>query len=544
MGHSFRDELVKEIRHRFSVLAILIAVLLVVLLTGLVFFIQGYQVNADMETINRNYNLVAKRSQDVLRRLNQQTIPAYLQKQEDERALYQQFYEQSARLGAQASLLIMNDQLQPAFQSDSMLKQISLNYVQTVIKRHRSKEEFFKITSGDNDQHFLLCFSKIAAVGKAQYSILLLNGTAFNSTNLKYGSGFVLADNYDNVFATNSTRFIRPGLAKVDSKKFKSHFYLGDDVFLMRKEQLAENIFVYAFLRSFPPAILIVFGILSVTALLGFLIWQANRAAKTIGNKMNAAITELVRETSKIRDGQQKQITITSNDEFQYLAASINAMVAQQDALATEQLHLQQQTNQYELKMLEAQFNPHFLYNTLKNIRITSKFDPALTEKLILSLNRVLRYSIDHGDEPTTLTADLDVLEDFMAVNQVRFDKLQYEVQMDPELSEMAVPRLFILPLVENALKYGMRTRSDLKIRITCRRESLQTRIIVADNGGGFPLDMLGRDWHQLKSESHHGLVNSFRRVYMMYPTVKMRLDQAKGGGAKVMFLIGGQEDV
>ena len=137
MGHSFRSELVKEIRRRFSALAVLLALLLVGVLSGLVFFIQSYQVTADMRTVSRDFNLLASRSQQVLSNLNKRAVPNYLESRDNERVLYQQFYEQSARLSVQPSLLILNAQTQPIFQSDLILNRISLNYVQTVIKRNR-----------------------------------------------------------------------------------------------------------------------------------------------------------------------------------------------------------------------------------------------------------------------------------------------------------------------------------------------------------------------------------------------------------------------
>ncbi|VTZ82697.1 Sensor histidine kinase YpdA [Lacticaseibacillus paracasei] len=535
MGHSFRSELVKEIRRRFSALAVLLALLLVGVLSGLVFFIQSYQVTADMRTVSRDFNLLASRSQQVLSNLNKRAVPNYLESRDNERVLYQQFYEQSARLSVQPSLLILNAQTQPIFQSDLILNRISLNYVQTVIKRNRPANAFMKVTKGENDQHFLLFFARVPATAGNQYSVLVLNGAAFSGENIKYGSTFTIADNYDNVFATNSTSFILPGFGKMDSEKFAGHFYVNnDDVFLMRRQQLGKNIFLYTFLRSFPLMMLIVFGLVSVASLLGFLIWQANRAANAIGDKTNAAITELVNETSEIREGKQKRIQITTNDEFQYLADSINAMVERQEAMTTQQLQLQKQTNQYELKMLEAQFNPHFLYNTLENIRITIKLDPALAEKLILSLNRVLRYSIDHSGEPTTLEADLDVLEDFLMVNQVRFDKLRYQIAMDPSLANMPVPRLFLLPLIENALKYGMKTRSDLMIVVTCEQLENAVTFTVIDNGGGFSSEKLISDLPPVESETHHGLANSFRRLQMLYPTANMQLSNTDDGGAKV----------
>ncbi|MGO1812815.1 MAG: sensor histidine kinase, partial [Lacticaseibacillus paracasei] len=74
--------------------------------------------------------------------LNKRAVPNYLESRDNERVLYQQFYEQSARLSVQPSLLILNAQTQPIFQSDLILNRISLNYVQTVIKRNRPANAF------------------------------------------------------------------------------------------------------------------------------------------------------------------------------------------------------------------------------------------------------------------------------------------------------------------------------------------------------------------------------------------------------------------
>ena len=176
-----------------------------------------------MRTVSRDFNLLASRSQQVLSNLNKRAVPNYLESRDNERVLYQQFYEQSARLSVQPSLLILNAQTQPIFQSDLILNRISLNYVQTVIKRNRPANAFMKVTKGENDQHFLLFFARVPATAGNQYSVLVLNGAAFSGESIKYGSSFTIADNYDNVFATNSTSFILPGFGKMDSEKFERH---------------------------------------------------------------------------------------------------------------------------------------------------------------------------------------------------------------------------------------------------------------------------------------------------------------------------------
>ncbi|MCW1004763.1 histidine kinase, partial [Streptococcus anginosus] len=83
-------------------------------------------------------------------------------------------------------------------------------------------------------------------------------------------------------------------------------------------------------------------------------------------------------------------------------------------------LDLETQKLLFEKRMLEAQFNPHFLYNTLETILITSHYDSQLTERIVIQLTKLLRYSLSGSTEAAVLKDDLAIIESYLLINQVR----------------------------------------------------------------------------------------------------------------------------
>ena len=523
MKNSFRAELVKEIRKRFSLQVILVSFILFFLLLFLVMFMQSYQLHNETKTIVKDFTELKEEAFTSLEELNKGTIPQYLKNNSHERYLYQQFYEKTASLGEHTALKIITQEGELLFESGRKQEDISSYFLQTVLKNNRSKKEFTKVAQGKSGQHYLLFFSKINDT--SDYSLLVINGGNFLPVGLQYGTQFIIADNFNNVYAKNTSHFVTGSLEKVESKKLSRPIYIESGKFyLMKKKQLNTNLVLYTFLLSFPMEILILFGLLSMVLVTSILLIQSNHLAKTIGDKTTREIDLLVAETSKIRDGKQKVIQLETNEEFQYLVDSINTMVEELDHMMVNQLHLEKQNSVFERKMLEAQFNPHFLYNTLETIRIMIQIDPPLADKLILSLNRVLRYSIDYADEETTLEDDLDILADFLQVNAVRFEKFRFNISCEPKMKSLVVPRLFLLPLVENTLKYGMRYKNDLRVQVVCRRTSEGFVFSVTDDGPGFSEETIKNILNPRELDTHHGLNNSLRRLQMLYPNTRLTI--------------------
>ncbi|HEX7594789.1 MAG TPA: histidine kinase, partial [Gemmatimonadaceae bacterium] len=126
--------------------------------------------------------------------------------------------------------------------------------------------------------------------------------------------------------------------------------------------------------------------------------------------------------------------------------------------LQSETAQLQAQLAQAKLSALNAQLNPHFLFNTLHAVSSLVERDPRGVRRMIARLSELLRYTLDGGHEPEVIvTEEIAFLERYLEIMQIRFDdKLEIDVHVGDEAREALVPSLILQPLVENAVKHGV----------------------------------------------------------------------------------------
>lgn len=141
-----------------------------------------------------------------------------------------------------------------------------------------------------------------------------------------------------------------------------------------------------------------------------------------------------------------------------------------------------------QLKMLQAQIEPHFLFNTLANVGSLIDSDPALSKRLLERLNDWLRIALVRTrSDNATLRDELEMLENYLQILKIRFgDRLRWTMDVDDEVSSMAFPPMLLQPLVENAVRHGIEPKvggGEVSIRGTLTEGSL--RIEVSDTGIG-----------------------------------------------------------
>lgn len=145
---------------------------------------------------------------------------------------------------------------------------------------------------------------------------------------------------------------------------------------------------------------------------------------------------------------------------------------------------------QSRLEALRYQINPHFLFNVLNSLDVLSKKNPERVTKLVGQLARYLRSTLSSGDSGfVPLREELETMESYLALEKIRFeDDLAVSVHMDPGILELPVPELLLQPLVENAVKHGMKTSpTPLRIRVTGRAAGDRLLIEVANTGKWVP---------------------------------------------------------
>src|SRR5262249_6454016 len=140
---------------------------------------------------------------------------------------------------------------------------------------------------------------------------------------------------------------------------------------------------------------------------------------------------------------------------------------------------------------LKMQLHPHFLFNTLNTISVLMLKDVKAAKSMLLRLSNLLRMALDNvGSEEVPLKQELAFLENYLEIERARFqDRLNIEMEVEPDALEAKVPYLILQPLVENAIKHGVLPYSSIgliKIRAQCRRGMIHLEVF--DNGPGIKL--------------------------------------------------------
>lgn len=175
-----------------------------------------------------------------------------------------------------------------------------------------------------------------------------------------------------------------------------------------------------------------------------------------------------------------------------------------------------------QLKMLRYQLNPHFLFNSLNSIQALIYEDPSNADRMISQLSDFLRYTIRDKDKLfIPLREEVIIVEKYLSLEKVRFpDRLNFEINVTSEASDVEVLAFILQPFVENAVKYGMRASPDsLNIMVNGFRRGRLLILEVINNGIWFESDNEGT-----------GIRNVFERLQNAYPDrYKLNIEKNEG---------------
>lgn len=199
------------------------------------------------------------------------------------------------------------------------------------------------------------------------------------------------------------------------------------------------------------------------------------------------------------------------------LDLSENANQNNQDVtrLSIEKEMLEKKINDLEAKNMSLVVNPHFLFNTLNCIARIAYFENShTTEELIYCLSDLLRYNLKQADQLHTIASEIDNIEKYLHIQKVRFkNRLEYTIDVSDKIKSFRIPNMVIQPIVENALIHGITPKRDGgRISITAEKHKSKVVISVADNGGGFPREVLD-NIHNPKSSSGLGFRSTDKRL-------------------------------
>jgi len=233
-----------------------------------------------------------------------------------------------------------------------------------------------------------------------------------------------------------------------------------------------------------------VFLMLSLLVLAG-----AVGAGVFISSRISRPIESLRRAMQAVESGNfDIDITVAARNEVYQLARDCDIAVKKVKDLIAQNREEQELKRKLELRSLQAQINPHFLYNTLDSI--IWMIELGETDRAIdmtSSLARFFRIGISRGEETVSVRTEMEYVQTYLEIQKQRYkDKLSYEIDFDPDLHGLQILKLLIQPLVENAIYHGIKNiEGPGLIRITGERHGDSMAIRISDNGVGMAPDQL-----------------------------------------------------
>jgi len=255
--------------------------------------------------------------------------------------------------------------------------------------------------------------------------------------------------------------------------------------------------------------------IVGVAMLTLAMVWYSVRVTRRITGPISA----LSRKAQRFGEGDFASEPLETHiTELQTLDSGFDEMAGRVNALMAKQREDQQSLHRAELELLQAQINPHFLYNTLDSIAILAESDRGEdVVNMVTSLSTFFRNSLNKGEDIISLAAERTQVTSYLEIQQIRYsDILRYDIRIPDELLDCQVPKLILQPLVENALYHGIKNRRGMgTITVTGEADGDDMLLRVTDNGAGMDEEQVRILQAGIYEDRHTGLglVNVHKRI-------------------------------
>ncbi|QAY68599.1 sensor histidine kinase [Paenibacillus protaetiae] len=288
--------------------------------------------------------------------------------------------------------------------------------------------------------------------------------------------------------------------------------------------------------------------------------------ATLISRNFASPLKLLIREMKQVEMGNFRgSVNVNSFDEINSLVASFNRMVQRMDELIERTALASISEKNAQLQALQSQVNPHFLYNTLDMIYwMLDERENDRLGKVILALSHMFRYSSDWEEaSKTTLRQELDQMRHYLTIIESRLHgRIEAQIEFDSKWLDVALPKMTLQPIIENAVKSGLEplgTLGILKVYTYADEVANELQIVIADNGIGMDHSML-LQLRQYLADAEYGtrtaepgavkpsgprqrkgigLPNVHRRLVLMYgERYGLRINSKQGEGTTVIIVV------
>lgn len=275
----------------------------------------------------------------------------------------------------------------------------------------------------------------------------------------------------------------------------------------------------------------------------------------TVSKSINEPLDDMKKLSTEISQGNLSARTeVPDVEELIPLANNLNLMAEQIDLLIKKNIQEQQNFQKAEMKALQAQITPHFLYNTFDTIIwLAEEKETDEVIKITKAFSDFLRISLSRGHEWITIQQELDHIRNYLTIQKIRYaDILNYEINANEELVNNKMIKLILQPLVENAIYHGIknkRGRGHLFVNVDYADET-KTSILfkVTDDGAGFTSERYAEVMKELSASSSdseslnsvYGLYNVNKKLKLYYgdKTEGLKINSDMGKGCEISFVI------
>lgn len=273
-----------------------------------------------------------------------------------------------------------------------------------------------------------------------------------------------------------------------------------------------------------------------------------------ISNIVTRPLGELSNAINKFSTGDfSQQVKVKSEDEIGEVANCFNRMVGDIKTLIDENYVMTIKERESELAALQAQINPHFLYNTLDFLYWTAiEKDEEELGECILALSQLFRLVLNQGKSEVTVEQETELVSRYLQIQKMRFSKrLTYEIEIEPEIKNAKIPKLIIQPFVENAIVHGFENVAGAcRLLITGRKEGGYIRFEITDSGIGMRQEQIDALWqgdsdkYSKQRIGRYAIKNIRERLQLRYhDDFELEIQSSIGKGTKVIVIVPYEED-
>jgi len=464
-----------------------------------------------------------------------------------------------------AAIIALNGNQFYSTDNKRTLNKREISNILEIIEANPSKSIFSSGNSsafiGKNNSHGFLLYKAVTQNGKIigaiifelsyrtmGYNILTQQRIQQSQTSLLLDSEkqVIYADNYlpDNILQSIITSYLsgyRRTILKIDGRSYFAYMqYSGSSGWIIVSFVPEERLFSSSELLKRQSLSLWIIGLLISAVFLMILSHALLRPVKQLKNAMNAV------------QGGNLAVTIkcSSSDEIGDLSSSFNYMLKALNDQIDKSYKQEIARQNAEMKALQSQINPHFLYNTLDSINwmLLERGDDDIS-KVVISLGKLMQYSIGKSSAIVCLKDEYQNIHNYLLLQKNRIeDKLNYRLLSNPEFENFPIPKLILQPLVENSIIHGIiPSKNPGTIRISTDAVISGLMITIEDNGIGMDEEELKHFMALCYNEDINqniGVHNVMKRLFLFYgKDVEINVTSKKGKGTCIQLILPERED-